>query len=504
MIKKYSFYFILCFGLQLNAQDLAQSQLHTKVRNAIIELKSFVALPNDAQFKDDIDDNLFWLRKAFERRGFNTAQLPSENLDLFFAATPFVEEQPTLLFYMHLDGQSVEPSKWDQADPYQMVIKKPVDQQFQSTTMEDLDAQDQLPMDWRLFGRSTSDDKGPIVMFLQAIDLIRENQRSIPFNIKVILDGEEEKGSKPLQGVVVQNKELLEADYLIIADGPAHRSGQPTIVYGCRGITTLSLTTYGPILPQHSGHYGNYAPNPALDLSQLLAGMKDREGRVLIDGYYQGITIDEETEAVLREVPDDDQQIQQQLQIGRTDLVGTFYQASLQYPSLNIRGLQSGWVGSNARTIVPNTATAEIDLRLVPESDGTRLKGLVKNYIANQGYTIIEDEPTQEQRLQNNRLIKIGERGVTDAFRTDLNHPFGLHIKSMLESEFEQDVVRIRIMGGTVPIAAFINTLDIPAFILPMVNHDNNQHSPNENLKIGQLAYGISTYYRLLTEPFAE
>ncbi|MGB0294601.1 MAG: M20/M25/M40 family metallo-hydrolase, partial [Flavobacteriaceae bacterium] len=327
---------------------------------------------------------------------------------------------------------------------------------------------------------------------------------SIPFNIKVILDGEEEKGSKPLKGVVVQNKELLEADYLIIADGPAHRSGLPTIVYGCRGITTLSLTTYGPIVPQHSGHYGNYAPNPALDLSQLLAGMKDREGRVLIDGYYEGITIDEETEAILREVPDDDQQIKNQLQIGRTDLVGAFYQASLQYPSLNIRGLQSGWVGSNARTIVPNTATAEIDLRLVPESDGNRLKGLVKDYIVNQGYTVIEEEPTQEQRLQNNRLIKIGERGVTDSFRTDLNHPFGLHIKSMLESEFEQDVVRIRIMGGTVPIAAFINTLDIPAFILPMVNHDNNQHSPNENLKIGQLAYGISTYYRLLTEPFAE
>ena len=504
MIKKYSFHFLLFFCLQLNAQDLAQSQLHTKVRNAIIELKSFVALPNDAQFKDDIDNNLFWLRKAFERRGFNTAQLPSENLDLFFAATPFVENKPTLLFYMHLDGQSVEPAKWDQPDPYQMVIKKPFKEQFKSTTMQDLDEQDQLPMDWRLFGRSTSDDKGPIVMFLQAIDLIRENQSSVSFNIKVILDGEEEKGSKPLKGVVIQNKELLAADYLIIADGPGHRSGLPTIVYGCRGITTLSLTTYGPILPQHSGHYGNYAPNPALDLSQLLAGMKDREGRVLIDGYYQGITIDEETEAILREVPDDDQQIKNQLQIGRTDLVGSFYQGSLQYPSLNIRGLQSGWVGNNVRTIVPDIATAEIDLRLVPESDGNRLKALVKDYIKNQGYTIIEEDPSQEQRLQNNRLIKIGERGVTDAFRTELNHPFGLHIKSMLESEFNEDVVRIRIMGGTVPIAAFINTLDIPAFILPMVNHDNNQHSPNENLKIEQLAYGISTYYRLLTEPFTE
>ena len=218
MIKKYSFHFLLFFCLQLNAQDLAQSQLHTKVRNAIIELKSFVALPNDAQFKDDIDNNLFWLRKAFERRGFNTAQLPSENLDLFFAATPFVENKPTLLFYMHLDGQSVEPAKWDQPDPYQMVIKKPFKEQFKSTTMQDLDEQDQLPMDWRLFGRSTSDDKGPIVMFLQAIDLIRENQSSVSFNIKVILDGEEEKGSKPLKGVVIQNKELLAADYLIIAD----------------------------------------------------------------------------------------------------------------------------------------------------------------------------------------------------------------------------------------------------------------------------------------------
>jgi acetylornithine deacetylase/succinyl-diaminopimelate desuccinylase-like protein len=227
--------------------------------------------------------------------------------------------------------------------------------------------------------------------------------------------------------------------------------------------------------------------------------MKDAEGRVTIDGYYDGITIDENAMAVLKSVPDHATTINTNLAIKTPEKVGSFYQESLQYPSLNIRGLGSGWIGDKARTIIPESATAELDLRLVPESDGTRLKGLVKKHIEKQGFYIMDTIPTREQRMAHDKIMTISERPVTDAFRTELNNPYGEFILNTIKSNFEEDVVQIRIMGGTVPIAAFINELKIPAFIVPMVNADNNQHSPNENLKIGQIAYGIQVFYGILS-----
>ena len=459
--------------------------------------RDFVKIPNDALEGADINRNITWLTQKFSDRGFNTAALPTTGQPLFFAALPIVDEKPTLLFYMHFDGQSVDPGKWDQNNPYEGILRAPASGGWEDRSFEEL--KDSIPADWRLFGRSTADDKGPIVMFLNAIDLLRKNEIELPYNIKVILDGEEEKGSGPLAKAVQEYRELLQADYLIINDGPVHASGLPTIIYGCRGITSLSLTAYGPVKPQHSGHYGNYAPNPALEMSRLLSGMKDPEGKVIIPGYYDGITLDDETLAILQSVPDQANEINSQLQIAEPEKVGSFYQESLQYPSLNIRGISSGWVGAEARTIVPATATAEIDLRLVPESDGTRLKGLIRDHLRKQGYYITKQEPNSEMRRQHPRIIKISESGVTDAFRTDLSEPYGNFLVKLLADTFKEQVVQIRIMGGTVPIAPFINELKIPAFILPLVNPDNNQHSPNDNLKIGQISYGIQVFYKLLT-----
>ena len=498
-MKKILYFFAAFSLLHSNAQD--SLQLKSKVANTIQELREFVALPNDALHPDDIDTNLYWLRKKFTDRGFNTSILETESLPLFFAALPMDDAKPTLLFYMHLDGQSVDPSKWDQPNPYEVVLKSENGTGWETHSFEELNTD--INYDWRLFGRSTSDDKGPIVMFLNAIDALTANKTDIPYNVKVILDSEEEKSSAPLPKAVRTYKDLLKADYLIINDGPVHVSGKPTIVYGCRGITTLSLTTYGPIKPQHSGHYGNYAPNPGFQLARVLTSMKDNDGRVLIDGYYDGIALDENTLEVLKSVPDDANTINANLAIAKPDKVGSFYQESLQYPSLNIRGLGSAWVGAEARTIVPATATAELDLRLVPESDGQRLKNLVKEHIKNQGFYVMETVPTIEERMAHDRIITVTQGSVTDAFRTELDNPFGNFLLRTLESKFGEKPVQIRIMGGTVPIAPFINELKIPAFIVPMVNPDNNQHSPNENLRIGQIAYGIEVFYELLSTPFS-
>lgn len=494
-MKKIAFLLsILIFTSVWGQDDMA---IKSQVASAITELREFIAIPNDALNADDIDDNVFWLKRKFGERGFNTAVLDTENMPLFFAALPVDDSKPTMLIYMHFDGQSVDPSKWNQPNPYQVVLKAPDGDGFKTVSFDELD--DDINYDWRLFGRSTSDDKSPIIMLLNTIDLLKKDGKEIPFNVKVILDGEEEKSSKPLPKAVKQYRELLEADFLVIADGPVHASGDPTVVYGCRGITTLTLTTYGPVKPQHSGHYGNYAPNSGFQLAQLLASMKDSDGKVTIPGYYDGISIGDAAMEVLKSVPDSDAEISDKLQFKAAEKVGGFYQEALQYPSLNIRGMGSGWIGDKARTIVPESATAELDLRLVVETDGNRLKKLVKDHIAKQGYTVFDHVPSKEERLAHDKVVTVTEGSVTDAFRTDLDNPYGQFLVKTLGESFGKGVIQIRTTGGTVPIAPFINELKIPAFIVPMVNPDNNQHSPNENLKIGQLAYGIKAFYGMLT-----
>ncbi|NHF60743.1 M20/M25/M40 family metallo-hydrolase [Flavobacteriaceae bacterium TP-CH-4] len=494
-MKKILFLLLIFTCCPSSAQE--PGQLKSQVRHSIDELREFVAIPNDALEHADINLNLNWLTKKFNDRGFNSSVLPTDGESLFFAALPMDDSKPTILFYMHFDGQSVDPTKWNQPNPYQVVLKSKEGENWKTHDFEEL--ADDIDYDWRLFGRSTSDDKGPIVMFLNTIDLLKKTGVDLPFNVKVILDSEEEKSSKPLPKAVKEYRELLEADFLVINDGPVHISEKPTVIYGCRGITTLSLTVHGPIRPQHSGHYGNYAPNPGFRLSQLLAGMKDTEGRVLIPGYYDGIDLDEATMTILKSVPDDLGGINDNLAIKTPEKVGGFYQEALQYPSLNIRGLGSGWIGEKARTIIPESATAEIDLRLVPESDGSKLKGLVKKYITDKGFHIVEGTPSREERMSHEKIVTVKEGSVTDAFRTDLNNPYGNFLVNSLKSTFDDEVVQIRIMGGTVPIAPFINELQIPAFIVPMVNPDNNQHSPDENLRIGQIAYGIRAFYGILS-----
>ncbi len=488
-MKKLAILSILLCASLVSAQNI-----ESKLKPALEELKEFIAIPNDALVPTDILKNIDWLDLQFKKRGFTTQVLPTEGQPLFFAELPTIKRAKTILFYMHLDGQSVDPSKWNQKDPYSAVLKAKDGTNWKTLDWSELD--NNINEDWRIFGRSTSDDKGPIVMLLQAIDLLKENKQKIPFNVKIILDSEEEKSSKPLPKAVKKYREVLAADYLIINDGPLHVSDNPTMVFGCRGITTINLTTYGPIKPQHSGHYGNYAPNPGFRLANLLSTFKDEHGKVLIDGYYDGITIDESTAKILKSVPDNQEQILENLAVKTPESVGSFYQEALQYPSLNIRGLSSGWTGKKARTIVPANATAAIDIRLVPESDGDRLKELIKEHIKAHGFYITDTKPTLEERKQYDKIITFESGSVTNPFRTNLDVPFASWLEKTIDDE---KLVKIRIMGGTVPIASFINELNIPAIIIPMVNPDNNQHSPNENLKSKNIKYGIQTFYKILS-----
>ena len=190
------------------------------------------------------------------------------------------------------------------------------------------------------------------------------------------------------------------------------------------------------------------------------------------------------------------------MQFNTFDNVGSNYQESIQYPSLNVRGIESGWVREEVRTIVPSECIAEIDVRLVLESDPVRLHNLIKNHIKDLGYVIMDRRPTKEERLKFNKIVTFISTFDYDAFRTDIDSDIGKWLVKSLKNTFNTEPVKKRTSGGSVPISPFVNTLGIPAVTVPTVNQDNNQHSPNENIKIENYITGIQTYLGILTDNF--
>ena len=499
-MKQFLSLFVALCSLSLFAQK--QKQLDALAaeftQKSLPLFKEVLSIPNDAFYPDWIEQNVQWSEKNFAQRGFKTERISTQAAPLLLASRSFPKAKKTVLVYLQMDGQPVDPSRWTQDDPYQPVVKK----QNEEGQWEIIDwtALENYQDDWRIFARSASDAKGPVAMFLAAMDAMAKIGQTPNYNLKVILDFEEELGSPNLPKAVLDNREMLAADLLVIFDGPMHRLNKPTLSFGARGIATIQLTTYGPIVPQHSGHFGNYVPNPAFKLAKLLASMKDEQGKVLIPGYYDGIVLDQATKDILKATPHDEKQLQDLIQVGHFDRVGPNYQEAIQYPSLNVRGMQSGWINEKVRTIIPAWARAEIDVRLVKESNPERLLRLIKEHVENQGYLVLDREPTKEERLAHPKVATFTSKVSYQSFRTPLNSEIGLWLRKALKRGFGEEPIRVRMSGGSIPISPFVNTLDLPAVAVPTVNRDNNQHSPNENLRLGNYRDGIKTILAILTE----
>ena len=287
---------------------------------------------------------------------------------------------------------------------------------------------------------------------------------------------------------------------LVIFDGPRHLSNEPTLSYGARGIATISLEVFGPRVPLHSGNYGNYSPNPAMKLSKLLSTMWYDDGRVAIPNWYDGITISDEVKEILNQVPDDETQIQKDFGIATTENIGNNFQEAIQYPALGILGLEAAWVGKNTRTIIPATAIAELNIRLVKETEGDRMVKLLKDHIISQGYYLIDDKPTEQERMTYDKIARFNSEVSYGAFRTEFDTEIGAWLRKGMKRAFGKEPIQIRTGGGSIPISPFVITLNIPAVAVPTVNPDNNQHSPNENIRLGNYVDGIKTITAILME----
>lgn len=486
----------------VHAETARERAVQAAAHASLSEWVEFLRLPNVAtRSSGEIRLNAEWAEAAFQRHGFAARLLEDGETPMVFAEWPDASpDRQTVLFYAHMDGQAVFPEEWDQPDPFEPTLKaRDAAGDWQPLPIERLfdDAPDP---EWRLFARSAADDKAPIVMLLAAVDALQASGRAPAVNIKVILDSREESGSPSLGEVIFRNRELLQSDAVVMLDGPMHPSNQPTVVFGHRGGGGFTLTVFGARSELHSGHYGNYAANPAFGLSRLIASFKDDEGRVLIPGFYDGVDLDPATKRVLAAVPDDEAAIRARIGIAANERVGDNYQEAMNYPTLNINAMKAGEFDSR-RSIIPAWASATFDARAVPGTPPERQRALVRQYVQDQGFHLVDGTPTEEERLTYPRLAAVSGEGGGIALQTPLDAPIGDWARAALRSEFGQEPVSIPIMGGGVPTRPLVDGLAAPILLIPLVNADNNQHAANENMRIGNYFDGVRSLYALLLQP---
>jgi acetylornithine deacetylase/succinyl-diaminopimelate desuccinylase-like protein len=458
------------------------------------ELAKLVAIPNLAGDAARIRENAAAIVTLLERRGVTTRLLEVEGAPpAVYGELRTPGASRTIVLYAHYDGQPVDPARWT-GDPWAPVLR---DGRLEDGARDVPPAAWKPPLgpEWRLYGRSASDDKAPIVGLMAALDALRAAGTGPSVNLKFLFEGEEEAGSPHMAALLAAHGGLLKADAWLLCDGPVHQTRRMQLYFGARGITDLEVTVYGPSRPLHSGHYGNWAPNPAAVLAHLIAGLRDADGRILIPGFYDDVreTTDSERRA-LAEAPDVDRALKEAFGLGATEGGGAPVAERILLPALNVRGLASGTVGASAANAIPSEATASIDFRLVPDQTPEKVRARVEAHLAAQGFFVVREAPDAATRRAHPRIVKLAWGPGYPPARTSMDLPVSRAVTRAVEEAVGGPVIRMPTLGGSVPMRLFQDKTGSPVIGLPIVNHDNNQHAANENLRLQNLWDGIEVY----------
>jgi acetylornithine deacetylase/succinyl-diaminopimelate desuccinylase-like protein len=470
-------------------------------RAILTELFEWLSLPNVATSRTDIQRNAEALTTMLKRRQFTAEIVPTPGSPLVFAERTTPNARRTLAFYFHYDGQPVAVSEWIYNPPFSPVIVADHSPAGRTLSLEAY--QGPIDPEWRIYARSASDDKSPIVALLAAIDALDATKIPLTANIRLILEGEEEAGSPNLAEALRKHGDRIRADALFLVDGPRHASGRPTMNFGSRGLMTATITVYGASRDLHSGNYGNWAPNPVLDLARLLASMKDEHGRVTIDGFYDDVVPLTAAETqMIDEVPDVEAALMKAYGFSRREDPSERLELRHNQPTLNVNAIEAGGgVGGQGRTIIPALASARIDVRLVRAIDPATEFDRIVAHVRKQGYFVTDQDPDAAMRAEHPLIARITRTGGYPAGRTPIDSPLAGAVAAALSKAADGPIVRLPTLGGSTPFYLFSDVLKLPTFGLSIVNFDNNQHGPNENLRIANLWEGIESMAALLVIP---
>ena len=472
-----------------------------RARNEAAILEEFaglLAIPNVASDSLNIGRNAETLVAMLARRGLTTALLESPGSPpAVFGELAAPGARHTVVLYAHYDGQPVVAREWV-SDPWRPVLRdRPHDQGGREVPWPRPGGR--ADPEWRLYGRAAGDDKAPIIALLTALDALAAQKAKRSIHLKVFLEGEEEAGSPHLRAMLERHRERLKADAWIFCDGPMHPSRQPQLVFGVRGVVGLELTVYGPVRALHSGHYGNWAPNPIARMTELLGSLRDGEGRILIAGYEQDVRpVSAAERAALQAIPDPDSALKRDLQLASTEAGNTRLAERIMLPAINFRGVRSAGVGESAANAIPTEARASIDFRLVPDQTPATVKRRVEDHLHAHGWHIVTATPDSATRRAHDRIVRLEWGEGYPAYRVPLDSPFARAVVETMHESLGRPILQTPTLGGSLPIHVFHDVLGVPVLVLPIANHDNNQHAANENLRLQNLWDGIEVMAGLL------
>jgi acetylornithine deacetylase/succinyl-diaminopimelate desuccinylase-like protein len=459
------------------------------------DLVAFLAIPNLASDSVNIRRNARGIVEMLERRGAHAQLLEVPGSPpAVYGELRTAGASRTVVFYAHYDGQPVDTSQWTTA-PWTPTLRSSLGGPIIPFPTQPGTVQGES----RLYARSAGDDKSPIIAFLSALDALRSASIRPSVNLKFFFEGEEEAGSSHMREMLTRHRDLLAADLWIFGDGPVHQSRKQQVVFGARGVMGAELKILGPARALHSGHYGNWAPNPLVLMANLISSMRDNDGRILIDQFYDDVQQPTRTEReAIAAAPSPDSALRAELLLAATEAGNAPLMERIMLPALNVRGISGGNVAELAANAVPTVARASIDFRLVPRQTPERVRSLVEAHARKQGFFVVNRAPTAEERGAHGKILELRWDGGYAASRTDMALPVSRAVVRATEMGTGDRVIVVPTLGGSLPLHEFEEVLRVPLVTLPIVNHDNNQHAANENLRLQNLFDGMQVYAAII------
>ena len=425
------------------------------------ELKAFLAIPSISalpQHAGDVQRCAEWCADEMRRIGLENVRLiATPGNPVVYGDWLHASGAPTILFYGHYDVQPVDPLDLWQSPPFEATIR-----------------------DGEIYARGSADDKGQVFMHFKAIEAHLKQAGSLPVNIKIILEGEEEVGSANLDNFIRDHRGELGADVVVISDSPMFARGVPSICYGLRGLVYFQIDLRGSSTDLHSGSFGGAVSNPAFVLAQMLAQMKDRSGRIKIPGFYDDVVaLQDEERKAWASLPFNEKKYKKDFGIPKVagETGYTTLERTWARPTFEVNGLLSGFTGEGAKTVLPAVAMAKVSMRLVPNQRPDKIAELFEAHVKDIAPGTVE--------------LKITRMHGGKPWMTSYDNPYVQAAGRAIEKGFGRKPVFTR-EGGSIPVVStFQEELGLPSVLFGVGLPDENAHAPNEKLDLENFQGGI-------------